>query len=100
MLSLELEPTITIGTIVHLGVKSTHVAIAKSLDGLLSFENRLNGKVVSIENGEILSSICIDIEGFLVESIISLESKKRMNLQKDDSVTVLINSADISLITQ
>ena len=98
MLSLELEPNLKVGTVVHLGVKSTHVAIAKELKGLLSLENRLKGRIVSIENGEILSSICLDIEGFLLESIISMKSRKMMNLQIDDKVVVLINSADISIL--
>ena len=98
MLSLELEPNLNVGTTVHLGIKSTHVAIAKDLKGLLSVENRLKANIVSIENGEILSSICLDIEGFLLESIISRESLERMNLQTDDNVVVLINSADISIV--
>jgi len=97
MLSLELEPNLKIGTVINLAIKATHVAIAKDLKGLLSLENRLKGTVVSIENGEILSSICLDIEGFLVESIISTESTKMMNLQIDDIIVVLINSADISI---
>jgi molybdopterin-binding protein len=100
MLSLELEPTLEIGTFVHLTVKSTHVAIAKNLNGLLSLENKLKGTIVSIEDGEILSSICLDIEGFLVESIISIESKKVMNLKLNDDVLVLMNSSDISMIRE
>ncbi len=100
MLSLELEPNLKVGTVVHLGVKSTHVAIAKELKGLLSLENRLKGTIVSIENGEILSSICLDIDGFLLESIISMESREMMNLQIDDKVLVLINSADISIVDE
>jgi len=100
MLSLELEPRLEIGTIVHLTVKSTHVAISKNLNGLISLDNRLKGTIVSIENGEILSSICLDIEGFLVESIISVESRKIMNLKINDDVLVLINSSDISMIRE
>ena len=100
MLSLELEPKIKTGTVVHLTVKSTHIVISKNLNGLLSLENRLKGTIVSIENGEILSSICLDIGGFLLESIISRESKKMMNLQIDDKVVVLINSADISIVNE
>jgi len=97
MLSLELEPTIKVGTIVRLTAKSTHVALAKDLKGLLSIENRLDAFVVSIEDGEILSSICLDIEGFLFESIITTESRKTMNLHIDDKVIILINATDISI---
>ena len=100
MLSLELEPRLEIGTIVHLTVKSTHVAISKNLNGLISLDNRLKGTIVSIENGEILSSICLDIEGFLVESIISVESREMMNLKINDEVLVLINSSDISMLRE
>jgi len=100
MLSLELEPKLEIGTLVHLTVKSTHVAISKNLNGLLSLDNRLKGTIVSIENGEILSSICLDIEGFLVESIISVESKEVMNLKINDEVLVLINSSEISMLRE
>jgi len=100
MLSLELEPNIKIGTVVNLGIKSTHIAIAKNLKGLLSLENRLKAKVLSIENGEILSSVCLDIEGFILESIIGIESIKTLNLQLNDKVLVLINASDISIITK
>jgi len=98
MLSLELNPNIKVGTVVYLGIKSTHVAIAKDLKGQLSLENRLKAKVLSIENGEILSSVCLDIDGFTVESIIGVDSIKSLNLQVDDRVLVLINASDISIL--
>jgi molybdopterin-binding protein len=100
MLSLELDSKLKVGTFVHLAVKATHVSIAKELNYLLSLDNRLEGTIISIENGEILSSICLDIEGFHVESIISMESKTNMNLKVDDKVIVLINSADISIVNE
>jgi len=100
MLSLELEPNIKIGKVVHLAVKSTHISIAKELNGLLSLENRLKAKVISIDNGDILSSVCLDIEGFIVESIISLESIKTLNLQIEDKVLVLINAFDVSIVNK
>lgn len=100
LLSLELEPPPKIGELMILGVKATHLSItnAKELTGALSFDNRLRAKIVSIEDGEILSSLCLEIEGFLCESIITMRSKERMNLKIEDEVVVLINSADISIV--
>ena len=98
MLSLELEPKFKIGTLVPLTVKSTHVALSKELNSVSSLDNRLIGTIVSLEEGEILASICLEIEGFLLESIISRESRELMNLQAEDTVAVLINSADISIV--
>jgi len=100
MLSLELDSNIKVGSVVHLGIKSTHIAIAKNLKGLLSLENRLKAKVLSIENGKILSSVCLDIDGFTVESIIGVESIKTLNLQVEDRVLVLINASDISIVNK
>ena len=100
MLSLELDPNLKLGTTVHLAIKSTHVIIAKELKGLLSLENRLKANIISIENGEILSSICLNVEGFLLESIISREFLEKMNLKIEDNVVVLINSTDISIVNK
>jgi len=100
MLSLELDSNIKVGSVVHLGIKSTHITIAKNLKGLLSLENRLNAKILSIENGEILSSVCLDIDGFTVESIIGVESIKTLHLQVEDRVLVLINASDISIVNK
>lgn len=82
VLTLEIGSNIEIGAAYALQVKSTNIAIAKEFGGHLSICNQLNAKVVSVTNGKLLSSVLLDIEGFSMESVISLAQAEAMQLQK------------------
>lgn len=97
MLSLELSPNLQIGKVVTLAIKSTSIAIAKEFTGVLSYLNQLNAEVVSVNNGKILSSIVLNIEGFELESLITLKASLAMDLKIDDEVTVLISGSEVSV---
>jgi len=97
ILTLELDPKLTIGSVVKLRVKSTDIAIAKDILGLLSFDNQLDAKITAINSGQILSSIRIHIEGFELESIISKEASYCMRLEVGDTIKVLIQASEISI---
>ena len=97
MLSLELKPNIKIGSKIILGVKSTNIGIAKDFKGAISYSNRLNVTIKNRTDGELLSSIILDINDTLLEAIITLQSAKEMNLKIYDEVTIFINSSDLSI---
>jgi len=97
MMSLELDEKIKVGTKVSLGVKSTSIAIAKEFSGQLSYSNQLNTVIDEIDNGELLSSINLKIGEIHLESIITLDSSKAMNLKVGDSVTALIKANELSI---
>jgi molybdopterin-binding protein len=97
MLTLELDSNIKLETEVNISIKSTNITISKNYRNDISIENQLKAKVIQIENGAILSSICLDINGFELESVISLNASKRLNLKKDDKVFALMSESDISI---
>lgn len=96
MMSLELE-NINVGDRVLLSVKPTAVAIAKEINGLLSYSNQLQGVIIFIDYGKLLTDIHVLVEDTTINAIITTNSAKRMNLKQDDEVTCLIKASDLSL---
>ncbi len=97
MMSLELDEKIKIGTKVKLVVKPSHIAIAKNFSGDVSYSNQLSSTILSVENGELLSSIRVESHGSIIESIITLNSSIKMNLQVGDNVTAFIKASELSI---
>jgi molybdopterin-binding protein len=95
MVSLELAKNIKIGTIVNLSVKSTQIAISREMSKNISYSNQIKDKIKNIDNGEILSSITLRSG---LESIITLNSSKKMNLQNDEEVILLIKETELSIL--
>jgi len=97
MMSLDLSSNIKVGTKVKLVVKPSHIAIAKNFSGYVSYSNRLDSTIESIENGKLLSSIKLSFFDTLLESIITLESSQKMNLQAGDKITAFIKASELSI---
>lgn len=97
MMSLDLSDTIQIGIKVRLVVKPSHIAIAKNFSGEVSYSNQLQTTIVSIENGELLSSVKLNFFDTILESIITLNSSRKLNLKVGDSVTAFIKASELSM---
>jgi len=97
MMSLDLTENIKEGVELYLETKATSIAIAKEFQGELSYSNQLNGRIVTIEMGKVLTHLYIDIKESIIESIITTDSAKRMELTINDKVTALIKSSDLSI---
>lgn len=97
MMSLDLSSDVQIGKKVKLSIKPTNISIAKNFLGEISLSNQLVATIEDIENGELLSSISLKINDFLLESIITADSSKRMNLEIGNKVIMLIKASDISI---
>lgn len=97
MMSLELNEKIKIGVSVLLAVKPTNIILSKENNHNISCENILNANIVSLNNGDLLSSIELSVDSIILESIICFESSAKMNLAQNDKVDVLINASDISI---
>jgi len=98
MMSLELNKQIKIGTQVKLNIKSAQIAIAKNFSGDVSYSNQLECKIKDMENGKLLSSIKLQIGTLYLESIITVNSSKRMGLKVGDDVTAFIKASDLSIL--
>ncbi len=97
MMSLDLNQNIKIGTKVKLAVKPTHIAIAKNFSGDVSYSNKLDSTIKSIENGKLLSSITLSFYDNTLESIITVNSSKKMDLKVGDKVTAFIKASELSI---
>ena len=97
MMSLDLNENIKIGTKVNLVAKPSHIAIAKNFSGEVSYSNKLNTTITDIENGKLLSSITLTIFDTTLESIITVNSSKKMNLKVGDNVTAFIKASELSI---
>ncbi len=97
MMSLDLSD-IRIGQRVLLSIKPTHIAVAKEFSGQLSYSNQLVCNISQIEMGKLLCTITADIFNQPLQSIITADSARRMNLQLNDNITMLIKASDVSLL--
>jgi molybdopterin-binding protein len=97
MVSLELTENIKVGIDVILSIKPTHVALAKNLQGNLSYSNQLKCIVKNINQGKLLASIDLQYQDNIIESIITKESLNRIKIVDGDEVTALIKSSELSI---
>lgn len=98
MMSLDLDTSVKSGVCVELTAKPTHIAIAKKFNGAVSYSNQIKAKIIAIENGQLLSSIKLEIQKSTLESIITLKSSQRMDLRVGDEVCAFIKASDISIV--
>lgn len=98
MMSLDLNLNVQLGKKVVLTVKPSNIAVSKDFQGDISLSNKIVATIEHIENGALLSSITLQTKGIVFESLITLSSTKRMNLQKNDEVTLFIKASDLSIL--
>lgn len=97
MMSLDLNDDVKIGKKVKLSVKPSNISIAKNLSGEISLSNKIVAIIQSLENGLLLTSVILKINDTILESIITVDSSKRMNLQIGEVVTILIKASNLSI---
>lgn len=97
MMSLGLNSNIQVGKKVKLSVKPTNISLAKNLLGEISLSNQIVAIIENLENGQLLSSVSLKVHNTLLESIITVDSSKRMNLQIGDKITILIKASNLSI---
>jgi len=95
MMGLELPNGIKKGTQVILGVKPSHVTIAKSYNLEVSYSNKIKGQIIDIIEGKLLCNIIISCQDTKIESLITKRTKENMHLKITDKVTVLIKSTEL-----
>ena len=98
MMSLELNSDITTDKRVELLVKPTNVIISKSYIEDISLSNQFFAKILDIKDGELLSSLSLKAFDTFFESIITKDSKIKLNLKENDEVNILIKASDLSIL--
>ncbi len=97
MMSLELPENVRVGANVILGFKPSHLSLAKNFSGSVSFSNRIATKIVSIDKGELLAVVKLSGECGRMESLITMNSAKKMGLNVGDEVTAFIKASELSI---
>lgn len=97
-MGLGMNLPVQVGSHVVLGVKATHVAIAKQFEGEISFSNCLKADVQAIELGELLCNVTLRVGQSEIESIFTRETCERMRLREGDQVVALMKASDLSLL--
>ena len=98
MMSLQLNANLTIGTDVLVGTKATNLTLSKTYRDDISTSNQLQGTILSLQKGELLCSVRVDLEGDIWESIITLEVAQKMALKEEETVFILLNASELSII--
>ena len=97
MMSLDLYKNAKIGCEVILHIKPTSIALAKDIQGNLSYSNQLACTIESIDDGKLLSGITLNMQIFKLESLITYSSRQKMQLKVGDSVIALIKANELSI---
>lgn len=63
----------------------------------LSARNRLVGKIVEIELGDIMAHIVVEVGDNQVESVITRRSAEELKLKVGDTVAAVIKSTEVML---
>jgi len=95
MMSLELSNKIKMGTQVILGVKPSHITLAKDLTGFISASNNFETTITKINKGQLLANVNMEVFNTPLESLITVNSVERMNLKVGDVISVLIKAGEL-----
>jgi len=100
MMALKIEGSLVQGSRVILGAKASSVALAKPPLGELSIANRLHVTVERIIAGRLLCSLRLRFGDTALESVITLDSAKRMKIVEGEKLIALIKSSELSILEQ
>jgi len=96
-ITLELWQNIKVNQDAFFVFKETEVGIAKDFKGQVSFPNVLDGKIVDLDIGKILSKVVLKVENLKISSIITTSSVKILNLKINDYVKAFVKGTEVSI---
>ncbi len=97
MMGLELCDGLVDGSQVDLQIKATYVAIGKKIDKDISYSNQIESKIINITESKLLTSIELETNNTIIESIITKKSSQRMGLKVGNKVVALIKASELSI---
>lgn len=98
LIALEISEKLEIGTEVILGMKATNTILVKEYKGVISISNQFNCMVENVNNGALLTSVTLRIGKSLIESIITRKSSSILNLEEGDTLKILVNESELSIL--
>ena len=85
------------GNDINLIFKETEVIVGKGTDHAISLQNKMPGKVISIESGELLSKLTLDTVAGEITSIITTNAVTQLQLQPGTAVTAMVKTNEMML---
>jgi molybdate transport system regulatory protein len=82
-------------------IKSTEIGVAVGDVGRVSIRNLLPGRVLSVDHGEVMTSVKIQAEGaHVLTAVITRESAEELGLRADLGVTAMVKSTDVAVAVE
>ncbi len=98
METLHNSPHLKIGNPIQVVFKATEVIISTGLVDHISLQNRLAGKIYTIESGLLMSRLLLKTEIGMLTSVIPTVSVNRLELKVDSEITAMIKYNNLILI--
>jgi len=98
LMALGLNLPLSLASEVLLGVKSSNISLASSIQGELSISNQLPCIIESLEMGTLLCSVRLRFGECLLRSVITKASALKMELHEQQNIIALIKASDLSII--
>ncbi|WP_103867270.1 molybdopterin-binding protein [Aquimarina sp. I32.4] len=90
-------PYLQKGNSIKIIFKETEVIIGKGTTHLTSIQNKIPGKIISIEKGVLLSKLIIDTAVGKITAIITSDATDQLQLKTGEKVTSMIKTTEIML---
>ena len=85
------------GNDINLIFKETEVIVGKGTDHVISLQNKMTGKVISIESGDLLSKLTLDTVAGEITPIITTNAVTQLQLKPGTSVTAMVKTNEMML---
>lgn len=63
----------------------------------ISARNQISGKVVSVENGDVISKLSVSIEPSTIKSLITREAVEKLDIKEGDEVYAIVKSTEVMI---
>jgi molybdate transport system regulatory protein len=97
---LEEGPKLAVGMEVLLLFKETEVALGKQFIGKISLRNQFKGAIVAIDRGAILTVVTIDYKGTSINSVITTNAARDLELNVGEVITGFIKTNELMISTE
>lgn len=93
----ETAPYLQSGNAINVIFKETEVIIGKGTNHAISLQNKMVGKIRSIESGDLLCKLILDTTAGEVTSIITTHALNQLQLQAGTEVTAMVKTNEMML---
>ena len=93
----ESDSHLLIGKSINIIFKETEVIIGKGKNHNISLQNKIEGKIISIESGDLLSRLTLDTVAGEIISVITTKAVDQLKLENNSQVTAMIKTNEIML---